>query len=171
VNAQQSEYQESNAAWLVSKFEKLHNKCEAVKKAAAVVSSSLQKKLDKRSELSQQRASFVNATTAAVRSKCDAAIFALEQAMLKERDGSNVAPKKKSLHDRLKDLEDTRDKIAEDKKKLEEKCGKRLVEKTILDNKLSTHAEEFFAVQGLVHGVFESARIFRDAIAHDQEDE
>lgn len=169
VNAQQSEIQETNSSWLVSKFEKLHNKCEAVKKAAAVVSSSLSKKMDKRSELLLQRANFIDATTAAVRSKCDAAMFALEQAMIKERDGCNVAPKKKSLHDRLKELEDTRDKILEDKKKLEEKCGKRMVEKAVLTDKLSTHAEEFFAVQGQVHGVLESARKFRDAITHDQD--
>ena len=108
VNAQQSQFQSSNAAWLRDKSQKLHNKCEALKKACTIVSSSLTKMLEKRHDLLKLWDSFDEFTPSATRSKCEAAAFALEGAMLKERDGSEAAPRKKSLDARLKDVDDTR---------------------------------------------------------------
>jgi ABC-type phosphate transport system auxiliary subunit len=80
--------------------------------------------------------------TNAALTKVEAAGTALEIALRKERDGSEVAPKKKSLQNRLQDVQDIREKIVEAKKKMEEKCGQRLITNSAVLEALRVHDEE-----------------------------
>ena len=104
VEGQQSDLQESNTNWLIDKSAKLHNKCEAAKKAAGILHASLSKKLEKREDFLTVHANHFSGQhilTSAALTKVEAAATALEIAMRKERDGSEVAPKRKSLQNRL----------------------------------------------------------------------
>ncbi len=172
VDEQQSEVQQSNVIWLSDKASKLHNKCEAMKKAANTLCASLFKKLEKRDELLALWASHNGGQvmTAAATTKCEAAARALEIAMIKERDGSEVAPKKKSLDNRVKDVEDSREKIVDAKKKIEEKSGVRMVTKSAVLEALRMHAENFAAADEQLADMRNLARAFRSAIDEDAEE-
>jgi hypothetical protein len=173
VAAQQSELQQSNTQWLRDKTAKLHNKCENAKKAAGILCASLSKKLEKRQELLTVYANHVSGQqtlTAAALTKVEAAASALEIAMRKERDGSEVAPKKKSLDNRLQDVQDIRDKIVCAKKKLEEKCGQRLITKSAVLEALSTHGEDFAGADEQIGYARNLARNFKDAIDVDEQE-
>jgi hypothetical protein len=174
VAEQQSELQESNTNWLRDKSAKLHNKCEAAKKAASILCASLTKKLERRQELMTVYANHFSGQptlTAAALTKVEAAGTALETAMRKERDGSEVAPKKKSLNNRLQDVQDIREKIVEAKKKLEEKCGQRMITKSALVEALRTHDQDFAGADQQIQGVRTLVRTFIEAIEQDEQEE
>ena len=173
VEEQQSELQQSNLNWLTEKSEKLHNKCEAAKKAAGIVSASLTKKLQKRDELMTIYANHCDGLTvlsAAALTKVETAASALEITMRKERDGSEVAPKKKNLDSRMHDVEEMRNKIAAAKKKLEEKCGERLVTKSAVLEALRSHASDFETVDEQLHNMRNIVRNFKAAIDADEQE-
>jgi hypothetical protein len=163
--------QESNTNWLRDKSAKLHNKCESAKKTAGILCASLSKKLEKREELLTVHANHFSGQqtlTAAALTKVEAAATVLEIAMRKERDGSEVAPKKKSLQNRLQDVQDIREKSA--KKKLEEKCGQRLITKSAVLEALRVHDEDFAGTDEQIQGVRTLARTFIDAINTDEQE-
>ena len=173
VAEQQSELQESNTNWLRDKAAKLHNKCEAAKKAASILCASLTKKMERRQELMTVYANHFSGQptlTAAALTKVEAAGTALEIALRKKRDGSEVAPKKKSLQNRLQDVQDIREKIVSAKKKLEEKCGQRLITKSAVLEALRVHDEDFAGTDEQMQGVRTLARTFIAAINTDEQE-
>lgn len=173
VEGQQSDLQESNTNWLIDKSAKLHNKCEAAKKAAGILHASLSKKLEKREEFLTVYANHFNGQhmlTSTALTKVEAAATALEIAMRKERDGSEVAPKKKSLQNRVQDIQDIREKIVSAKKKLEEKCGQRLITKSAVLEALRLHDEDFAGTDEQIQGVRTLARTFISAIDIDEQE-
>ena len=101
--------------------------------------------------------------------KVEAAGTALEIALRKERDGSEVAPKKKSLQNRLQDVQDIREKIVEAKKKLEQKCGQRLITKSTVLEALRVHDEDFAGIDVQIQGVRTLACTYIAAIEQDEQ--
>lgn len=107
--------------------------------------------------------------TNAALTKVEAAGTALEIALRKERDGSEVAPKKKSLQNRLQDVQDIREKIVEAKKKMEEKCGQRLITKSAVLEALRVHDEDFAGIDVQIQGVRTLACTYIAAIEQDEQ--
>ena len=107
--------------------------------------------------------------TNAALTKVEAAGTALEIALRKKRDGSEVAPKKKSLQNRLQDVQDIREKIVEAKKKMEEKCGQRLITNSAVLEALRVHDEDCAGIDVQIQGVRTLVRTFIAAIEQDEQ--
>jgi hypothetical protein len=162
VEGQHLALRTSNLSWLNKKSSCLSSRCQGVIKSKDALVQSLSKLMTKRLELVNQKQTFGDGTTNSVRTKWNTAWSSICATLLKTRDGSDVQPKRKSVHARLQEIVDARSSIASAKAKLESKSRQKMVETASLQEALGSIA--FDAVDAAVQVAQNVCREFNDAV-------